>query len=590
MENNITFPLTGGAVGAGIYSTIGGVGIVGGFGGIGIGLVGMTATGAVVGSAIYGAAQGIGDGDSSAFAAMGLGAIGGAGIASTIGGVGISFGGSAFGIGVGSMTAMGGVFGLGIYGLAKMFANSSNTKEPIGTTFNRMEEKISYMEAYCQAMMELNPLFSDLLWEQQFAELEIDEELKTLKAQIKAKNQFNLKWNIYNKSFEFNSENIEDTYFHATPNSVKIELQEKFTWQSIRTLSGHIRTINSFATKNNILASASDDNTISLWNIDTGRQIYSFFEPQEVHSVAINNRILVAGGFSKKITSWKLNNNTLEHIFSKEQHSNNHKNAIYDLIFNNRGDLVMSGSADQTIKIWNSATGSLKVTLNGHSGSINALSISPCDRFLISGSVDQTIRIWDLTTPFAKPQIINGHSQAVTAIAITPDGNYFVSASRDKSIKLWCIKTYKCIHIFENQTDQVNSIAISPDSKTIAIASSDGIVQLWNLVTKEISQTINACSPVIFSDNGKYLITGNSHNRIEIWQKIVDNCPLNHKSYLSTKWWEILGIERNSQPTNIKAAYYNLARQYHPDINSSQQAKEIMSIINQAYQESQINF
>ena len=104
------------------------------------------------------------------------------------------------------------------------------------------------------------------------------------------------------------------------------------------------------------------------------------------------------------------------------------------------------------------------------------------------------------------------------------------------------MKTYKCIHIFENQTDQVNSIAISPDSKTIAIASSDGIVQLWNLVTKEISQTINACSPVIFSDNGKYIITENSHNRIEIWQKMVDNCQLNSKSYLPTKWWEILGI------------------------------------------------
>jgi len=51
MENNIAFPITGSMAGAGIYSTIGGVGLVGGFGGIGIGLFGMTTTGTVVGSA-----------------------------------------------------------------------------------------------------------------------------------------------------------------------------------------------------------------------------------------------------------------------------------------------------------------------------------------------------------------------------------------------------------------------------------------------------------------------------------------------------------------------------------------------------------
>jgi hypothetical protein len=188
MKENIVFPIGGGVTGAGIYSTIGGVGIVGGFGGIGIGMFGMTGVGFVGGSAVYGAIKGIETGDTNAVISMGLGAIGGVGISSSLGGIGLSFAGSAIGIGMGSMAAMGGIFGLGVYGLAKMF-NSSNIREPIEETFNRMEERISYMEAYYQAMIDLSPTLAELSLRQKFNELEFEEELEILKAQMRAKNQ-----------------------------------------------------------------------------------------------------------------------------------------------------------------------------------------------------------------------------------------------------------------------------------------------------------------------------------------------------------------------------------------------------------------
>lgn len=366
MDNNIAFPLTGGVAGAGMYSTVGGVGLVGGFGGIGIGLMGMTTAGTVVGYAVYGAAEGISERDSTAFAAMGLGAAGGAGIYSTVGGIGISFGGGAFGIGINSMTAMGGIFGLGIYGLAKMFANSE-TKESVADTFNRMDEKISYMEAYSQAMMELNPFFQDLLWEQQFTKLEIDDELELLKDKIK-ENDFNLNWNISGNYFESNYDRFQDKNFYTEPETTEIEVSKKFAWREIKTLPGHLNIINSFAIKNNILASASDDKTVSLWNIETGRQIYTFFEPQEVLDVAISDRLIIAGGFNRKITSWKLNNKTLNN--TSNQPLDRHDNVIYALTLNGKGDILISGSADKTIKIWNSITGSFKFTLKGHTDTI----------------------------------------------------------------------------------------------------------------------------------------------------------------------------------------------------------------------------
>ncbi|MGL5943196.1 MAG: hypothetical protein ACRC2S_23100 [Waterburya sp.] len=103
---------------------------------------------------------------------------------------------------MGSMATMGGIFGLGVYGLAKMFSSATNP-EPIAETFNRMEERITYEEAYYQVMMELDPTLAELVWKQKFAELEFEEELEILKSQIKAKKKLVLTFNIYNNSFNY---------------------------------------------------------------------------------------------------------------------------------------------------------------------------------------------------------------------------------------------------------------------------------------------------------------------------------------------------------------------------------------------------
>ncbi len=124
----------------------------------------------------------------------------------------------------------------------------------------------------------------------------------------------------------------------------------------------------------------------------------------------------------------------------------------------------------------------------------------------------------------------------------------------------------------------------------MAVGNTKGSVQLWDLETHKPLQSITACSPVIFNDQSKYLITGDIHNRIQIWQKMVENNHLNHEDYLNAKWWEILGVSINSSSIDIKIAYYNLAKKYHPDVNSTKEAQEMMSIINRAYQVSQIKY
>jgi hypothetical protein len=581
MKENIVFPLSGGMAGTSVYSTIGGIGIVGGFGGIGIGMAGMTAAGTVLGSAVYGAFQGIENGDP--FTAMGLGAVGGVGVSATIGGIGVSFGGSVFGVGMGSMAAMGGILGLGVYGLAKMFSYSTNP-EPIAETFNRMEDRIAYEEAYYQAMIELwlEKILKDFDQESEFTKLELEEELEILKSQIKANKKLINPFNNYSNFFDFINERFEDDLINTAPDSLDIEKTEKFVWKLVKTLKGHTAKINSLATKNNIIATASDDKTVGLWDLETGKQIFSFFEPKEVFSVAINTQIIGAGNHGQTITSWKLNSKTLNHIFSSKSKSYSHDGLIYSLVFNNDGRTLFSGSADKTIKVWNIATGQLQSTLKYHTDSVLSLAITSSDNFLISGSADKTIRIFNLKDLSQEPQILGLHNNEVTTLAINSNGKYLVSGSRDSTIKLWDLSTQKQVYTITENTSPIWSVAISSDSNIIASGGLD-TVKLWDLTSGNLLQTIQATAPVIFSDNGKYLITGNSKNQIDIWQRLSVNHQLINDSEIIKQWWMVLGVEQNASIAEIKTAYYNLARQYHPDTNTSSESKKMMQIISQAY-------
>jgi len=113
------FVAGGTAAGAGFVATVGGMGLVGGFGGVAVGMAPVTAAGAVVGSAAYGAKKAIEERDASALGAVAGGAAVGAGVSAVVGGMGLAVGGTAVAIGMAPVVAAGAVVGLAGYGLKK---------------------------------------------------------------------------------------------------------------------------------------------------------------------------------------------------------------------------------------------------------------------------------------------------------------------------------------------------------------------------------------------------------------------------------------------------------------------------------------
>jgi len=182
--------------------------------------------------------------------------------------------------------------------------------------------------------------------------------------------------------------------------------------------------------------------------------------------------------------------------------------------------IVASSSLDDTVRIWNAATGEAIAVLKGHSRGVNTIALSPDGRALISGSDDYMLKIWNASTG-ALLGTLTGHSRDVNAVAISPDSKLFVSGGEDRTIRIWSLTTGAMMRTLSGTTGMIRTLAISPDGKLLASGGLDNKVRLWNLAAgspiQVLSGHLNSINAIAFCNDGKTLVTGSKDKTIRIW-------------------------------------------------------------------------
>ncbi len=105
------------------------------------------------------------------------------------------------------------------------------------------------------------------------------------------------------------------------------------------------------------------------------------------------------------------------------------------------------------------------VLQTGHTGSVNALALSPDGRFLVSGSEDVTLKIWDTATGNVL-RTLSGHEQPVLAVAISPDGRWIASGGADATVRVWNVLTGESTRI-ASHSGAVKNVVFSDDGKRL---------------------------------------------------------------------------------------------------------------------------
>ncbi|MBN1320045.1 MAG: WD40 repeat domain-containing protein [Thermoleophilia bacterium] len=156
------------------------------------------------------------------------------------------------------------------------------------------------------------------------------------------------------------------------------------------------------------------------------------------------------------------------------------------------GETLVPESAGRRSAPHRAETGKRRMTLEGHSGSVYAVSFSSNGRQIVSGGQDATARVWDVETG-ACQAILEGHENAVYCCVFSPDGHRVISGSGDRTVRLWDARTGACLAILEGHSDTVRTCLFSPDGSFAASGGDDRTLRLWDTVEgHEIARLITA--------------------------------------------------------------------------------------------------
>jgi len=198
-----------------------------------------------------------------------------------------------------------------------------------------------------------------------------------------------------------------------------------------------------------------------------------------------------------------------------------HQGIVRSVAFDPQGEMLASGSQDNTVKLWDVQSGKLLRTLKGHHDMINSVTFDPQDGTLASGSVDNTVKLWQSKNGKLL-RTLNAHQSMVTSVVFNPQGGTLASGGGDKTVKLWQSESGKLLRTFKGHQNIVNSVAFNPQSTTLASGSWDRTIKLWDVSSGKLIRTLenngSAIHSIAFDPTGNTLVSGSMDNDVKLWE------------------------------------------------------------------------
>jgi hypothetical protein len=196
-----------------------------------------------------------------------------------------------------------------------------------------------------------------------------------------------------------------------------------------------------------------------------------------------------------------------------------HIGGVNSIAFSPDGGVLASAGLDNTIRLWDVATGFQLRLLVGHTEPIWSVAFAPDGRTLASGSSDRSVRLWDASSG-EQLHNLSGHTNLVRSVAFAPDGQTIASAGDDNAVRLWQVENFRPMQTLAGHTDWIFSLAFIRDGRLLASASKDDTIKLWDAASGQEQRTLAAqlgVRAVAFSHYGHTLASGGTDRTIKLW-------------------------------------------------------------------------
>jgi WD40 repeat protein len=237
--------------------------------------------------------------------------------------------------------------------------------------------------------------------------------------------------------------------------------------------------VNPLNQKNLLISTSWDDCTFSIVNYISGEKIASISMRNKIcgghrNLVPFGNHYVIIGVVTNEvqIIGYNVEKSRGELITSLTGHTG--WVLCVELL---PGGRLASGSRDQTVMIWDVATGQAIETLRGHKDSIVSLSLVDRDH-LASGSFDSNIQLWNLHDK--TNTLLQGHRSGVQQICALGN-SFFASAGDDGEIRIWSILRKYCVRVLQDNQGPYSALVLLPHVGKLVSGSQSGHITIWNI-------------------------------------------------------------------------------------------------------------
>ncbi|BGP04453.1 hypothetical protein JCM10049v2_000254 [Rhodotorula toruloides] len=204
-----------------------------------------------------------------------------------------------------------------------------------------------------------------------------------------------------------------------------------------------------------------------------------------------------------------------------------HTDSVYCIQFDERK--IISGSRDQTIRVWDIASGTTIHTLTGHEGSVLCLQYD--SSILVTGSSDSRVIVWDLVGDeatgkgkYEQKMTLVGHAMGVLDLCF--DDKWIVSCSKDTTTRVWNRSTGELYRVLQGHRGPVNAVQLHGDH--VLTASGDALMKLWDLHTGQTIRTFSGHSRglacVHWAPSGSHFVSSSNDKTIKLWNAETGEC------------------------------------------------------------------
>jgi WD40 repeat protein len=236
------------------------------------------------------------------------------------------------------------------------------------------------------------------------------------------------------------------------------------------------------------------------------------------------------------------------------------------------GSLIVSvdaGALHNTLIVTDLVSGRCLRKVPAHTKAVRALAVTPDGRFVVSGSDDDSLRLWEISTG-AREWTFQGYAKeapddaakGVTSLAVTPDGRFVISGHKDKTIQMRDLTTGSCVRSLERQARGISALAITADGRFIVSGNDDGTLCVWDLNTGALLRKLRGHSQKISSlavvRDHSMVISGGLDGTVRLWDP--DAGTLLRTFEIRTHWVNAVAGTPNGRFVLSSSYHYSLER------------------------------